>query len=182
MADVNVSISKLFLPTHEGTELSLDPNDKGNWTGGEVAVGVLKGSRYGISAASYPSLDIPNLTEDEARSIYSRDYIPELYPQISAQAICNSLVDFGVTSGVRTAVIVLQRAIRDELAGPLAIDGVFGPETLEMTNASDADSLLRDFTKRRIKFYFALAVELLEKKNPSANDYFSAWLERSLDW
>ena len=37
---------------------SLDPNDPGNWTGGKRGVGELKGTRWGISAKSYPHLDI----------------------------------------------------------------------------------------------------------------------------
>ena len=49
-------------------------NDSGNWTGGAVGVGVNKGTKYGISAASYPDLDIINLTLDQAKDIYRRDY------------------------------------------------------------------------------------------------------------
>lgn len=48
--------------------------DIGNWTGGKVGVGELKGTKYGISAASYPDLDIENLTLAEADAIYFRDY------------------------------------------------------------------------------------------------------------
>lgn len=51
-----------------------NPKDKGNWTGGAVGVGELKGTKYGISAAAYPALDIKNLSELEAREIYHRDY------------------------------------------------------------------------------------------------------------
>lgn len=53
---------------------SEDEEDKGNWTGGAKGVGVLKGTKYGISAASFPELDIKNLTKHEARAIYKRDY------------------------------------------------------------------------------------------------------------
>lgn len=56
--------------------LSLDEKDKGNWTGGVVGVGELKGSNYGISAASYPDLDIAALTWDDAKEIYKRDFWP----------------------------------------------------------------------------------------------------------
>jgi len=43
---------------------STDQNDPGNWTSGKVCIGEFKGTKYGISAASYPHLDIPNLTPD----------------------------------------------------------------------------------------------------------------------
>jgi lysozyme family protein len=37
-------------------------------------VGELKGTNFGISAASYPDLDIRNLTQQDADAIYRRDY------------------------------------------------------------------------------------------------------------
>ena len=54
--------------------LSTDRNDRGNWTGGEVGKGEFKGTKYGISAFSYPDLDIANLTLDDAKRIYHKDY------------------------------------------------------------------------------------------------------------
>lgn len=51
-----------------------NPNDTGNWTGGEIGLGVLKGTKYGISAASYPDLDIENLTKEQAVNIYYKDF------------------------------------------------------------------------------------------------------------
>ena len=36
--------------------------DPGNWTGGQVGAGELRGTNFGISAAAYPQLDIANLT------------------------------------------------------------------------------------------------------------------------
>ena len=55
--------------------LSMDPKDSGNWTGGKIGLGKLKGSKYGISAASYPMVDIANLTLEGAKAIYLRDEI-----------------------------------------------------------------------------------------------------------
>lgn len=51
-----------------------NPDDPGNWTGGAKGAGDLKGTKYGISAASYPDLDIINLSLTEAIAIYRRDY------------------------------------------------------------------------------------------------------------
>lgn len=48
--------------------------DPGNWTGGKVGKGVLKGTKYGIAAASFPTLDIANLTKDQAAEIYRAKY------------------------------------------------------------------------------------------------------------
>ncbi len=51
-----------------------DPQDSGNWSGNAVGVGELKGTKYGISAAAYPHLDIKNLSLEVAKAIYLRDY------------------------------------------------------------------------------------------------------------
>ena len=54
--------------------LSMDKDDKGNWTGGKVGRGALKGTKFGISAAAYPDIDIIALTRAKAISLYKRDY------------------------------------------------------------------------------------------------------------
>lgn len=48
--------------------------DIGNWTGCAVGKGEKKGTKYGISACSYPHLDIRNLTPEQADEIFFRDY------------------------------------------------------------------------------------------------------------
>ncbi|WP_187193574.1 MULTISPECIES: glycosyl hydrolase 108 family protein [unclassified Methylobacterium] len=48
--------------------------DPGNWTGGKVGKGVLKGTKYGIAASSFPTLDIANLTMAQAADIYRAKY------------------------------------------------------------------------------------------------------------
>src|SRR4051812_50136311 len=50
--------------------LSNDPNDPGNWTGGRVGGGILKGTKYGISAATYPPIHIADPTGGAAKAIY----------------------------------------------------------------------------------------------------------------
>lgn len=51
-----------------------NPADPGNWTGGRVGAGVLRGTKFGISAKAYPALDIERLTLADAQAIYRRDY------------------------------------------------------------------------------------------------------------
>lgn len=48
---------------------STDTLDPGNYVGGKFV-----GTKYGISAASYPEIDIANLTVEQAKQIYYRDY------------------------------------------------------------------------------------------------------------
>ena len=63
----------------EGSDTSsggwtINRNDPGNWTGGKVGKGALKGTKFGIAANTYPNLDIKNLTREQADVIYLRDY------------------------------------------------------------------------------------------------------------
>jgi lysozyme family protein len=45
---------------HEGG-FTANPADCGNWTGGVIGTGTCRGTRFGISAAAYPDLDIANI-------------------------------------------------------------------------------------------------------------------------
>ena len=54
---------------------SVDRLDPGNWTGGKVGTGVLKGTKFGIAASAHPLLDIAGLTLAQASDIYWREYV-----------------------------------------------------------------------------------------------------------
>src|SRR5690554_3598272 len=51
---------------HEGKFTDVR-GDRGNWTSGRVGAGELKGTKYGISAMSYPHLDIKAITLEQAK-------------------------------------------------------------------------------------------------------------------
>jgi len=80
-----------------------DPNDHGNWTGGRQGQGELKGTKYGISAASYPHLDIRNLTMQQADDIYFRDYWQTSGADKLPWPYCLFAFDTAVLHGVGTS-------------------------------------------------------------------------------
>lgn len=122
---------------HEG-ELSLDPDDRGNWTSGVVGVGELKGSKFGISAMSYPAIDIAGLTVDGAKAIYRRDFWDRIHGDQMFDGVAFQAFDFAVNSGIETAVRYLQRALG------VADDGHFGPVTKAAAAAmSESDQVMR---------------------------------------
>lgn len=88
-----------------GTEglYSNDPDDPGNWTGGSKGAGELKGTKYGISAAAYPNLDIVNLTTDQAKQIYLRDYWVTSGASNLEWPLCYLQFDTAVQHGVSAA-------------------------------------------------------------------------------
>lgn len=78
-----------------------NPEDHGNWTGGRKGHGELKGTNFGISAASYPDLDIVNLTQEQADAIYRRDYWePSGASKAQDYPTALLLMDSGVLHGV----------------------------------------------------------------------------------
>ena len=123
-----------------------DSADPGNWTGGEVGHGELRGTKFGISAAAYPQLDIVNLTEQSARDIYYRDYWLPMQGDALPPALALVTFDAAVNAGPRRAVTWLQQA-----AGVPA-DGVLGPATLVALGAGNAVLLARETLVRRLDF------------------------------
>lgn len=116
---------------------SNDPNDPGNWTGGVVGRGALKGTKYGISAASYPTEDIAALTLDDSRRIYRRDFWDRLGADQLFDGVAFQAFDFAVNSGIETAVRYLQRAVG------VADDGHWGPvSTAAAAAMSESDTIL----------------------------------------
>lgn len=83
--------------------LSVNPEDHGNWTGGRKGQGELKGTNFGISAASYPNLDIRNLTKEEAMAIYHRDYWQPSGAVALTWPFCLIVFDTAVLHGVGAA-------------------------------------------------------------------------------
>ena len=88
---------------HEGGYTE-DPDDAGNWTGGKIGEGELKGTNWGISARQYPDLDIKALTREAAIQIYKRDYYdPLALPTIWPIQVRWKLFDIAVNQGMSIA-------------------------------------------------------------------------------
>ena len=133
------------LLSHEGG-YSRDRNDPGNWTGGAVGVGTLKGTKFGVAANTYPHLDIKNLTRDQAIAIYRRDFWDRARCDRLPGAVAFQLLDGAVNSGIAQASRWLQRAAR------VADDGLIGPVSLAAIKATDPNDLVYRFNADRIEF------------------------------
>lgn len=125
---------------HEGG-FQADPNDRGNWTSGKIGFGELKGTKFGISAMTYPELDIQNLTREEAKEIYREWWIPDLPPAIQYQ-----LFDSAVNHGMVNTTRFLQRAVG------VVDDGALGPKTRGAIGQADLNDLLMKFLAERLIF------------------------------
>jgi lysozyme family protein len=127
-------------------------NDSGNWTGGSIGAGTLRGTNYGVSAASYPHLDIERLTREQAQQIYRRDYWQaahcELLPARLRLAVFDAAVNCGVGRAVRWAQAV---------AGVDA-DGKVGPRTREAwAGLTNVERVVDEFMWLRVMHHARIA-------------------------
>ena len=169
MADFTIAVN-LTLIREGGFENN--PNDSGNWTGGKVGEGELKGTKYGISAAEFPTLDIVNLTEAEAQVIYKSKYWLVLYEAIKDQFVTNKLFDLGVLFGQGTAIKILQTVLQPQFSNVKA-DEIFGPATLAAVNGADPHSLLLAY-----KTAFVARAIQTGAQNPNDRPFVSGWIRR----
>jgi lysozyme family protein len=121
-------------------------NDSGNWTGGKISSGTLKGTKYGISAASYPSIDIKNLTLEQAKGIYIKDYWNKLGLDRLPPEMAFDMFDTAVNSGVSRAIKLLQHTV-----GTIE-DGIIGPKTLDIASDFIPSVLKMRFNANRLLF------------------------------
>lgn len=131
---------------HEGGYTD-DPQDSGNWTGGAIGAGQLKGTKFGIAANTYGNLDIKNLTQAQAIAIYERDFwkkpkLDQLPPAIGFQVL-----DAGINHGGKRAVQFLQRALG------VGDDGVIGPKTIAAAKAASAKAVIDSILAQREALY-----------------------------
>lgn len=146
--------------------LSMDPKDPGNWSGGKVGTGVLKGTKYGISAASYPEEDIANLTLARAKLLAKRDYWDYFSGDTLPAPISLGLFDAGYNEGVIEATRLAQRALG------VSVDGVLGRATLTGLLSVSVPIFARKFAIARIVEYASL---------PGWTEDHDGWVGRVLD-
>jgi len=157
MADFEKAIEKVLM--WEGG-LTDDKNDSGGLT------------KFGISHTAYPNVDIANLTIDEAKKIYKRDYWDKIKgDEIQGQAIAEVIFDFGVNAGVETAVKTAQRICR------ISDDGVVGDKTISALNNVKESVFMPLFIIERIRHYINIC-----KRKPSQRVFLVGWIDRTLSY
>lgn len=112
-----------------------DPRDPGGET------------KYGISKRSYPGENIAGLTLERAKAIYLRDYWGPAGCDAWPDLVKFEVFDIAVNMGVKTAVMMLQRAVG---AG---VDGVIGPQTTMRVQSAAGDWVVRRMVAQRIRYY-----------------------------
>lgn len=132
--DFDVAFDRLI--GHEGGYVN-NPADPGGET------------QWGISARSYPHLNIRALTREQAKEIYRADFwdvLGDAHPAVKFQAF-----DFAVNSGIQTAIRKLQAAVG------VADDGHWGPRSVAALKAMDLNDVLMRFAAQRLFFMTSLS-------------------------
>lgn len=153
---------------------SNDPNDRGNWTTGIIGKGELLGTKYGIAAHVYGNgllaigKTIKDLTLDDARAIYKRDYWDVLHLDEMPEIYRYPLFSCAVNCGCGRAAQLFQRVLN------VIVDGKIGARTIKAaTEFMDSERLLDDFLHEWDSYYDSLVA-----KDPSKARYINGWHNR----
>ena len=143
---------------HEGGYVN-DPNDLGGET------------NFGITKRFYPDVDIKNLTKEDAKQIYYKDYWKKNKCDKMPDQLKHIYFDMCVNMGKRTAVKILQRAAVNK-GKDIDVDGGLGAMTLEAIKNVE----LTRVRAYRVKYY----VDIVNKK-PEQEKFYFGWFRRSLE-
>lgn len=134
-----------------------DPDDPGGTT------------KFGIDQRSHPGVNIPALTQGQAKAVYFESYwLPCRCPELP-DGFAEAVFDVAVNNGRHEAILLLQRAI-----GVLA-DGYIGPVTLARARAAGRAEL-ENLLARRQALYLQLATS-----RPRFMKYLAGWTNRNDD-
>jgi lysozyme family protein len=145
--------------THEGGYVN-DPTDLGGET------------KYGITKKFYPSVDIKNLTKEQAKKIYHQDYWKPAKCDEVPLHLRHIYFDMCVNFGRRGAVKVLQRAANSTIKDKLEVDGGIGSKTL---------SAIQKLSIDRVRAYRVLRFANLVIKKPEQERFWVGWYRRATD-
>lgn len=144
--------------------LSMDKNDPGNYT----PAGVLKGTKYGISAHAFPNVDIANLTLDQAKALAKPKYWDVIRGDNLHPWLALLMFDSAYNEGDEAAVKHLQISLG------ITQDGQFGGQTLMAAELRIAKAgitwLLAEYTTQRNLSY---------TRDTKFSTYAHSWLSRT---
>lgn len=140
---------EIILPLEAG--FSDNPDDPGNWTGGKKGRGELKGTKWGISAAQYPDLDIENLTVDDAVPIYYNDYWHPIDASLLRWPLSLFYFDAAINHGSdERAHFAAQKLLQGVLR--VKVDGIVGPKTKAAMLAAEPWHAVEFLTARSLRY------------------------------
>lgn len=146
---------------HEGGYVN-DPTDLGGET------------NFGISKRAYPDLDIKELTEEDAKAIYKKDYWDRYKIEKMPEDLRYIYFDMVLNMGYRNAAKVMQRAAnaKNPASERIQVDGKVGPATRKAMKKVELDRVRSE----RVLHYARLVF-----KKPEQHKFWFGWFRRSLE-
>lgn len=133
-----------------------DPDDHG------------KETKFGISKAANPEVNVTLLTLDQAKEVYKRKYWNVNHCDKMRDYVAAYTYDCAAGSGPFNAAKFLQRAVG------VADDGVVGPKTIEAANSKDWRSVVDAMRVQRLNHYAEKIA-----KDPSQKRFIGGWTRRA---
>lgn len=159
----------------EGDEYSNHPKDPGGPTGaGGVSWRAVRLRDYDRDGKLDFDLDgdgvvterdMRLVTLEHARQLFLEDYWRPAKCELFRDAIAIALADSAYNQGPRTAVALLQRALR------VGDDGIVGPRTVQAAARADLPDLLARWQAKRLDRY---------RRDPQADEFFEGWAWRAV--
>jgi lysozyme family protein len=146
---------------HEGGYVN-DPDDPGGET------------NWGISKKAYKNLDIANLSKNDAKAIYKKDYWDKYKVGKLPPNLRYLYFDMCINMGSRNAGRVLQRAAnaKNPASAKIKVDGMIGPNTIKAVKKVEQGRLRSE----RVLYYARIVI-----KKPVQYKYWYGWFKRSLE-
>ncbi len=139
-----------------------------------------KETKWGISKRSYPDLDIPHLTVEDARAIYKRDYWDRLYlDMLKNETISEEIFDTAINAGRSTATKIAQKTL-NYLGDNVTVDGIMGFETISALLRwikKDERALFVCLNGFQFMHYYTIA-----ENNAELKEFSRGWTKRIQDY
>lgn len=176
MANFNLALSKVL--SHEGGYVN-DPDD----LGGETYKGISRKSHsswsgWSIVDQNKTKTNFPKSLEanEILRKLVEQFYLDIFWKPLKADEIQNqtsaeSVFDYAVNVGIRTATRVVQYIVGTKT------DGIMGEKTLSKINSIDFGYFQTALTVAKLKYYVFII-----RKRPTSKKFLLGWLSRSLSF
>lgn len=139
-------------------------------------------TRFGISKAAHPDVDLDTLTQDGAAAIYGYWYWRPIRGAELPTAAALAVFDAAVIHGVGAAVTMLQRTLRtigayEPRSAHVALDGIVGPNTIAAARRGFAPERRID----TLAWYLAertLYIAAIARRDQSQQRFLRGWARR----
>ncbi|HHM05927.1 MAG TPA: N-acetylmuramidase [Gammaproteobacteria bacterium] len=167
MADFNPAF-EIMIRNEGGYQLHNVSGDRG----GQTYAGIARNFHPGWEGWRYidsNDLDNPALSRS-VRNFYKTAFWDAVNgDSIARQKIAESLFDFAVNAGPRTAIKLAQLVV------DTVPDGIIGPKTLEKLNAEEEDSFVAKYALAKVARYAEIC-----NRDRSQSKFLLGWINRTL--